>query len=78
VTFHPDNFVNKKRNPLPFCLSTAGSGFLKNRNVSLLPTHTSLYEDHKNRRAACMAMMCAMMQGSAGMMGDSEILRLIL
>lgn len=35
-------------------------------------------EDHKNRRAARMAMMCAMMQGSAGMMGDSEFLLLIL
>jgi hypothetical protein len=34
-------------------------------------------EDHKSRRVACMAMMCAMMQGSAGMMGDNEILLLI-
>jgi hypothetical protein len=34
-------------------------------------------EGHKNRRAACMAMVYAMMQGPAGMVEDGEILLVI-
>ncbi|HEV7904468.1 MAG TPA: hypothetical protein VGO96_11560, partial [Pyrinomonadaceae bacterium] len=39
----PNNRSNKKRNPLPFRLSTGRQRVSQNRNVSLLPTHTSFY-----------------------------------
>jgi hypothetical protein len=67
----------QKEKPAANCLSTGRRRVSQNRNVSLLPTHTSFCGRPQSRRAARMAMMYAMMQGSAGMVNDSEILLVI-